>query len=150
MTYSERFDVIPAPTHNSDLLRPYGLFRELVVILDEAVEKHGGSDEVKRAAELAYKRLQRPKALVAHVIMGGGSQPSLNEAPTVGEERVRIHFNVDSDLLVDELKLKTAELIDLCEALKDCDPRLASLAQTSYEEAAMWAVKAATAPKKSA
>lgn len=36
-------------------------------------------------------------------------------------------------------------MIDLCEQLKAKDGRLAALAQTSYEEAAMWAVKAATA-----
>jgi hypothetical protein len=35
-------------------------------------------------------------------------------------------------------------LIDLCEKLKSKGPRLASLAKTSYEEGAMWAVKAAT------
>jgi hypothetical protein len=36
-------------------------------------------------------------------------------------------------------------MIDLCETLKAKDARLASLAQTHYEDAAMWAVKAATA-----
>ncbi|MTD93911.1 hypothetical protein GIW81_06125 [Hyphomicrobium sp. xq] len=71
---------------------------------------------------------------------------------TVGEQRVRINFNPatserggDVADKVREIKQKSAELIDLCEALKPKDPRLASLAQTSYEEAAMWAVKAATA-----
>jgi hypothetical protein len=148
-TFSERFNATPVPTHNLELVRPYELFQELVSILDKAVEKHGGSDDVKRAAELAYKRLQRPKALVAHALVGGGNTSVPGADPTVGEQRVRINFNTSSELIVDELKLKTAELIDLCEALKDCDPRLASIAQTSYEEAAMWAVKAATAPKKS-
>ncbi len=47
---------------------------------------------------------------------------------------------------VDKLKRLTADLIDACEVLKKKDPRLAALAQTAYEEAAMWAVKAATAP----
>jgi hypothetical protein len=46
---------------------------------------------------------------------------------------------------VDIIKNKAAELIDVRETLKSKDPRLASLAQTSIEEAAMWAVKAATA-----
>ena len=64
---------------------------------------------------------------------------------TVGEQRVRIDFNVSSNSDVDVIKCKSAELIDLCERLKSKDPRLASLAQTSFEEAAMWAVKAATA-----
>lgn len=65
--------------------------------------------------------------------------------PTLGQNRVRLEFNPSSDNVVDQIKLKSAELIDLCETVKDKDPRLASLAQTTYEEAAMWAVKAATA-----
>lgn len=64
---------------------------------------------------------------------------------TVGEQRVRTDFNVTGSDLVNIIKQKSAELINLCEELKTKDGRLASLAQTSYEEAAMWAVKAATA-----
>lgn len=64
---------------------------------------------------------------------------------TTGEQRVRTKFNPSSDSTVDQIKQKSAELINLCEGLKAKDARLASLAQTSYEEAAMWAVKAATA-----
>lgn len=64
---------------------------------------------------------------------------------TVGEQRVRVSFNVGNNSDVDVIKQKSAELINLCETLKAKDPRLASLAQTSYEDAAMWAVKAATA-----
>lgn len=66
---------------------------------------------------------------------------------SIGEDRVRIKFNPSADGVVDQIKQKSAELIDLCETLKPLDGRLASLAQTSYEEAAMWAVKAATAAK---
>ncbi len=64
---------------------------------------------------------------------------------SVGEDRVRTKFNPSAESLVDQIKQKSAELIDLCETLKAKDSRLASLAQTSFEEAAMWAVKAATA-----
>lgn len=64
---------------------------------------------------------------------------------TVGEQRVRTTFNPSASGEVDQIKQKTAELIDLCEALKGKDGRLSALAQTAYEEAAMWAVKAATA-----
>lgn len=64
---------------------------------------------------------------------------------TIGEFRVRTDFNPSDGNLIDEIKSKTADLINLCETLKAKDPRLASLAQTTYEEAAMWAVKAATA-----
>ena len=66
---------------------------------------------------------------------------------TIGEHRVRTSFITKGDQhdIVLEIKQKAARLIDLCEALKEKDPRLASLAQTSFEEAAMWAVKAATA-----
>lgn len=64
---------------------------------------------------------------------------------TLGEQRVRTEFNPSQDSVVDQIKQKTAELINLCEDLKSKDGRLASLAQTEYETAAMWAVKAATA-----
>lgn len=64
---------------------------------------------------------------------------------TVGEQRVRTTFNPSQDDTVSQIKQKSAELINLCEELKSKDGRLASLAQTAYEEAAMWAVKAATA-----
>jgi len=64
---------------------------------------------------------------------------------TVGEMRVRTTFNPSENGMVDQLKQMTAQLIDMVETLKAKDPRLASLAQTAYEEACMWAVKAATA-----
>ena len=64
---------------------------------------------------------------------------------TTGEMRVRTEFNPGANSMVDQLKQMTAQLIDMCETLKAKDPRLASLAQTAFEEASMWAVKAATA-----
>lgn len=64
---------------------------------------------------------------------------------SIGEHRVRIEFNPSNDDAVFQIKQKAAELINLCEALKTKDIRLASLAQTSFEEGAMWAVKATTA-----
>jgi len=64
---------------------------------------------------------------------------------TIGEERVRTEFNPSQSDVVSQIKQKTAELINLCEDLKTKDGRLASIAQTGYEEAGMWAVKAATA-----
>jgi hypothetical protein len=73
-----------------------------------------------------------------------------NERPqTLGERRVRASFNPSANHLVDEFKAKSAELIDMCEHLKSeaRSPemvRLIALAQTHYEDAAMWIVKAAT------
>jgi len=66
---------------------------------------------------------------------------------SLGAKRVRESFNPSKDNMVDKIKRYTADLIDLCEGLKHLDPRLAALAQTAYEEAAMWAVKAATTQK---
>jgi len=73
---------------------------------------------------------------------------------TLGEERVRVNFNVsigETRTTIDEIKVKSAELIDIVEALRQPDNigskergRLIALAQTAYEQAAMWAVKAAT------
>jgi len=68
---------------------------------------------------------------------------------TLGERRVRVGFNPSQDSLVDKIKKQSAALIDMAEELKGAkDPeqsRCAALAQTHYEDAAMWAVKAATA-----
>ena len=64
---------------------------------------------------------------------------------TEGQFRVRTKFNPDATTDVDIIKQKTAELIDLCHKIKAKDGRLAALAMTAYEEAAMWAVKLATA-----
>jgi hypothetical protein len=67
---------------------------------------------------------------------------------SIGEKRVRTEFNPSKNGSVDQIKQKTAELINLCEELKGADQetnRLIALAQTHYEDAAMWAVKAATA-----
>lgn len=72
-------------------------------------------------------------------------QSNIMEEQTIGEQRVRTKFNPSADSVVDQIKQKTAELINLCEELKAKDVRLASLAQTEYEAAALWAVKAATA-----
>jgi hypothetical protein len=75
---------------------------------------------------------------------------------TIGEDRVRIKFNPSADGLVDQIKQKSAELIDLVENVKRVAQeagaqseviRLCALAQTHYEDAAMWAVKAATTGK---
>lgn len=70
---------------------------------------------------------------------------------TIGEDRVRIKFNPSDNSLVSQLKQKTAELIDLCEEARargtppDAESaRLWALAMTQFEDAAMWAVKAAT------
>jgi hypothetical protein len=65
---------------------------------------------------------------------------------TMGTQRVRASFNPSNDPLVAEIKAKTAELIDLCShRLVAKDKRSAEIAQQMYEDAAMWAVKAATA-----
>ena len=69
---------------------------------------------------------------------------------TIGEDRVRVKFNPSDNSLVSIIKQQSAALIDLCELhkleVKDVEgARLWALAMTHYEDAAMWAVKAATA-----
>ena len=73
-------------------------------------------------------------------------------AGSLGAARVREDFNPSHDNDVTKIKRYTADLIDLCanwsDDAKDHEvKRLWSLAITHYEDAAMWAVKAATAPK---
>jgi hypothetical protein len=72
---------------------------------------------------------------------------------SIGALRVRESFNPSKDGMVDKIKRHTADLIDIChdESLKGEHDhevnRLWALAMTHYEDAAMWAVKAATTPK---
>jgi hypothetical protein len=71
---------------------------------------------------------------------------------SLGAARVRESFNPSSNTMVDKIKRYTADLIDLChdqmiQADLSEETRLWSLAMTHYEDAAMWAVKAATTPK---
>lgn len=68
---------------------------------------------------------------------------------TLGQKRVKADFNPSKQDRVDQIKNKTAELIDLLEESRNLPitgsgekQRLISLAQTTFEEAAMWAVKA--------
>ena len=71
-----------------------------------------------------------------------------------GEYRVGITFNPSNDDMVGKIKRAAADLIDLIEGIVPPDwsedplhaeiSRLKALAQTAVEEAAMWAVKAAT------
>lgn len=66
---------------------------------------------------------------------------------TKGEYRVGVTFNPSNDDMVGRIKRAAADLIDLIETIPadtEDRPRLKALAQTSIEEGAMWAVKAAT------
>lgn len=69
---------------------------------------------------------------------------------TLGQKRVRVSFNPSRDNQVDRIKDMAAVLIDTIYAMEAEDgeqARLFALAMTSVEEAAMWAVKAATYTK---
>jgi hypothetical protein len=67
---------------------------------------------------------------------------------STGAARVRESFNPSMDNNVDKIKRWSADCIDFCVEHAHHDPRLAALAQTAYEEAAMWAVKLVTTGKK--
>lgn len=73
----------------------------------------------------------------------------MNDNKTLGQKRVKADFNPSKNDLVDQIKNKAAELIDLCEEMRNLPitgsnekQRLISLAQTEFENGAMWAVKA--------
>lgn len=76
---------------------------------------------------------------------------------TIGEKRVRTEFNPSGVGNVNAIKQKTAEIINILEEFKKdernndfMDPeliRIIDIAQTNYEDAAMWAVKAVTTKK---
>ena len=63
-----------------------------------------------------------------------------------GLKLVRSEFNPSASGKVDRIKVLAAALINEIDALPDNDPSLKSVAKTEVEGAAMWAVKAATAP----
>ncbi len=63
---------------------------------------------------------------------------------TVGEYKVGISFNPSGNPEVDQLKRAAADLIDLVGSGEGEIGRLKGLAVTHIEDAAMWAVKAAT------
>jgi hypothetical protein len=72
---------------------------------------------------------------------------------TLGEYRVGVDFNPTGSEAVHSIKHRVADLITDMEALKtaslNINPeviRLLALAQTAFEEGAMWAVKALTKP----
>ena len=74
---------------------------------------------------------------------------------TKGEYRVGINFNPSGDDLVGQIKRQSADLIDLIDSIivpgtsdhhANEVARLKALALTHTEDAAMWAVKAATKP----
>lgn len=86
----------------------------------------------------------------------------LLKKPTIGERRVRTTFNPSSIDLVSQFKNKTAELITLAEEQRSLNNinitnweqedvtdfnRWVSLAQTAYEKAGMYIVKALTLNK---
>lgn len=66
---------------------------------------------------------------------------------SLGAERVRETFNPSMDNSVDKIKRWSADCIDFCEEHSHLDPRLAALASTCFENAAMWAVKLVTTKK---
>lgn len=70
---------------------------------------------------------------------------------TLGEYRVGITFNPGGNAMVDKIKRAAADLIDLIDSIDISNDvgevsRLTALAKTHIEDAAMWAVKAATKP----
>ncbi len=78
----------------------------------------------------------------------------MSEELSLGARRVRASFNPSKSSAVDMLKSTAAKFIDQCEALKANGVpeateinRCLALAMTHAEDAAMWAVKAATAGK---
>lgn len=71
---------------------------------------------------------------------------------TLGEKRLRTEFNPSKEGNVDFIKQSTAKIIDVLEDYKN-DPRneidaesyrLIATAQTHFENAALWGIKAVT------
>lgn len=72
-------------------------------------------------------------------------QQETNKTLTKGQQYVRVSFNPSERKDILSTKQITADLIDYLESIKTPENgRAVSLAQTAYEEACMWAVKAMT------
>lgn len=73
-------------------------------------------------------------------------------AQSLGEYRVGISFNPGGHEMVNKIKRAAADLIDLVDSIDHMGnaevARCRALAQTHIEDAAMWAVKAATKPER--
>lgn len=73
---------------------------------------------------------------------------------TLGEYRVGITFNPSANSHVNEIKRRAADLIDYLNDWNSGDnseaSRLAALAMTHIEDAAMWGVKAVTKESRNA
>jgi hypothetical protein len=68
-----------------------------------------------------------------------------------GMYRVGLGFNPSGNSRVDDMKIAAAQAIDSLQDLVDQGDeagRCAAIAQTKFEEAAMWAVKAITKPSR--
>lgn len=83
-----------------------------------------------------------------------GEAAMTEKSPTLGECRVVLGPNPSEFSRVDDVKMRTADLIDDLEKAKGKPDitskgaeraRMYDIAQTKYEEAAMWAEKALTA-----
>ncbi len=82
--------------------------------------------------------------VTTHSALNNGTQTAVSES---ARDLVRQGFNPSESVQVDRIKMLAAALISECEATRQDNPaaaRHASLAITAVEEAAMWAVKAAT------
>lgn len=78
---------------------------------------------------------------------------SASDEATLGMKRVGLNFNPSGDGRVTDAKTLGAQLIDMCEDLKKASPgngevlRCLAHAQTQFEDATMWIVKAITKPQ---
>lgn len=94
------------------------------------------------------------KTIKQQIFMTTLNETVVKTTQTLGEMRVRTEFNPSNQDYVSQIKQKTAELINLIDQAA-ANPswydetfgewkRLKALAMTDYENAGMWAVKAAT------
>ena len=79
--------------------------------------------------------------------LASATKPDVVSAQSLGEFRTRVGFNPSNTDSITRTKQKVADLIDGCLTGESDDPelkRLFSIAQTKYEEACMFHIKALT------
>ncbi|MGK4567825.1 Acb2/Tad1 domain-containing protein [Flavobacterium sp. 3HN19-14] len=126
-------------------IRPLNIHTDAEIAIFEAMQAVEHTSLTGEKLTEVVTLLGKARELLGEVVIESGTAPTVERGLSIGHQRVRSSFNPGASDIVSKIKNKSAELIDLCEPLKEKDGRLASLAQTSFEDAAMWAVKAAPA-----
>jgi hypothetical protein len=108
------------------------------------IERLGADERLTGAINLLWQAKDMVSDFVDETGAGIANHDEVKE-PTFGEHIVRSKFNPSNVGNVNFFKDKTAEILNGVNEIRDYDPRLFEIVVQKFEEAAMYAVKLATA-----